>query len=77
MGVGDTGSSQERQDTVCLSLYVSSGMQGRGGKLTDNMLINECGYERVDEVEVSDRLELYIPSLDKGATPGRELEKDR
>jgi hypothetical protein len=25
--------------------------------------------------EVSDRLELYIPSLDKGATPGRELEK--
>ena len=29
----------------------------------------------MDEVEVSDRLELFIPSLDKGATPGRELEK--
>jgi hypothetical protein len=25
--------------------------------------------------EVSDRLELYIPWPDKGATPGRELEK--
>jgi hypothetical protein len=50
-------------------------MQGRGEKLTDNMLMNECGYERVDDVEVSDRLELYIPSLDKGATPGRELKK--
>jgi hypothetical protein len=50
-------------------------MQGRGEKLTHNMLMNECGYERVDDVEVSDRLELYIPSLDKGATPGRELKK--
>jgi hypothetical protein len=30
----------------------------------------------VDEVELNDLLELYIPSLDKGATPGRELEKD-
>jgi hypothetical protein len=52
-------------------------MQGRGEKLTHNMLMNECGYERVDDVEVSDRLELYIPSLDKGATPGRELKKKR
>jgi len=38
--------------------------------------MNECGDERVDEVEVSDRLELYIPWRDKGATPGRLLEKD-
>jgi hypothetical protein len=30
----------------------------------------------VDEVELNDLLELYIPSLDKGATPGRELERD-
>jgi hypothetical protein len=28
----------------------------------------------VDEVEVDNRLKLYILSSDKGATPGRELE---
>jgi hypothetical protein len=49
---------------------------GCGEELADNISMNECGWKRVDEVEVSDLLELYIPSLDKGATPGRELEKD-
>jgi len=50
-------------------------MHGTTGYLTDNISTNGCGDKRVDEDEYSDGLEIYIPALNKGATPGREFEE--